>query len=79
MKTLQIKEIKTNFSSIIKEVENGNEVAISHGNKNQTIAVIISYEKWKKNLKRQLGTLEGKMTVEFSDNFAITDNELVNL
>ena len=79
MKTLQITDAKTNFSSILKEVENGNEVAISYAGKNQTIAVIISYEKWKKNQKRQLGTLEGKMSVEFANDFSITDEELITL
>jgi len=79
MKTLQITDTKTNFSSILKEVENGNEVAISYAGNNQTIAVIISYEKWKKNQKRQLGTLEDKMSVEFANDFSITDEELIAL
>jgi prevent-host-death family protein len=79
MKTLQLEEAKTHFSSIIKDVEAGNEVAISYGKKKQTIAVIISYEKWKKSKKRQLGTLEGKMSVKFADDFAMTDEELISL
>ena len=79
MKTLQITEAKNHFTSILKEVEDGNEVAISYGRKSQTIAVIISYDKWKKNQKRQLGTLEGKMSVEFAKNFKITDEELISL
>ena len=77
MKTIRFTDMKADFTSILREVENRNEFAISDGNKNQTIAVIISYEKWKKNKKRQLGTLEGKMSVEFAENFAITDEELI--
>ncbi|MDR2601309.1 MAG: type II toxin-antitoxin system Phd/YefM family antitoxin [Spirochaetaceae bacterium] len=71
MKTLQSAETKTHFSSILKDAEAGNEVAIACGRKKKTIAVIIPYEKWKKNQKRQLGTLEGKMSVKFSSNFSI--------
>ncbi|MDR0444315.1 MAG: type II toxin-antitoxin system Phd/YefM family antitoxin [Treponema sp.] len=78
MKTLQLAEAKTHFSSIMKDVEAGNEVAISYGKKKQNIAVIVSYEKWKKSKKRQLGTLESKMSVEFADDFAMTDEELVS-
>jgi prevent-host-death family protein len=78
MKTLQSAEAIAHFSSILKDVEAGNEVAIVHGKK-QTVAVIIPYEQWKKLKKRQLGTLEGKMTVDFSDNFSMTDEELINL
>ena len=79
MKTLQSAEAKTHFSSVLKDVEAGNEVAISYGRRKETIAVIIPYEKWKKNQKRQLGTLEGKMSVEFAKDFSITAEELINL
>jgi prevent-host-death family protein len=79
MKTLQSAEAKAHFSSILKDVEAGNEVAIAYGRKKRTVAVIIPYEQWKKSKKRQLGTLEGKMTVNFPDNFSMTDEELINL
>jgi antitoxin (DNA-binding transcriptional repressor) of toxin-antitoxin stability system len=76
MKTLQSTEAKTHFSSVLKDIEAGNEVAIVYGKKKETIAVIIPYKKWK---KRQLGTLEGKMSVKFTEDFAMTDEELINL
>ena len=78
MKTLESAKAKTHFSSVIKDVEAGNEVTITYGRKKQAIAVIIPYEKWKKNQKRQLGTLEGKMSVRFAADFAMTDEELIN-
>jgi antitoxin (DNA-binding transcriptional repressor) of toxin-antitoxin stability system len=77
MKTLKSTEF--HFSSILKDIEAGNEIAISYGKKNRTVAVIIPYEKWKKGKERQLGTLEGKMSVKFSDDFTMTDEELINL
>jgi antitoxin (DNA-binding transcriptional repressor) of toxin-antitoxin stability system len=79
MKRLQSAEAKTHFSSVLKDIEAGNEIAIVYGKKKETVAVIIPYEKWKKNQKRQLGTLEGKMTVKFAEDFAMTDEELLNL
>ena len=79
MKTLQSAQAKTHFSSILKDIEAGNEVAITYGKSKKAIAVIIPYEKWKKNQKRQLGTLAGKASVHFADNFAMTDEELINL
>jgi prevent-host-death family protein len=79
MKTVRSADAKTHFSSILRDVEAGDEVAISYGKKKQTIAVIIPYEKWKKSQKRQLGTLEGKISVSFSDDFKMTDEELINL
>jgi len=79
MKTLQTAEAKTHFSSVLKDVEAGNEVAIVYGRKKETVAVIVPYEKWKKNQKRRLGTLEGKISVNFAEDFAMTDEELINL
>ena len=79
MKTLQSAEAKTHFSSVLRDVEAGNEVAIVYGKRKEAVAVIIPYEKWKKNQKRQLGTLEGKMSVKFAKDFAMTDEELINL
>ena len=79
MKVLQSAKAKTHFSSVLKDVESGNEIAITYGKKNQAIAVIIPYKKWIKNKKRELGTLEKKMSVVFADDFSITDEEFVNL
>jgi antitoxin (DNA-binding transcriptional repressor) of toxin-antitoxin stability system len=78
MKTLSLAEAKTHFSAILRDVVLGNEFAISYGKKKETIAVIIPYETWKKSKKRQLGTLEGKVTVKFSKDFSMTDEELTN-
>ena len=41
MKTLQLTEAKTHFSSVLKDIEAGNEVAITFGKKRKTVAVII--------------------------------------
>jgi prevent-host-death family protein len=78
MKTLQVAEAKTHFSAVLKDVEAGNEVAISYGKKKETIAVIIPYKTWKKTKKRELGTLKGKGSVQFSKDWYMTDEELIH-
>ena len=78
MRVLQSAEAKTHFSSILKDVEAGNEVVITYGRKKQTVAVIIPYNQWKKTKKRQLGTLTDRAKVYFSNNFSISDEELIN-
>jgi antitoxin (DNA-binding transcriptional repressor) of toxin-antitoxin stability system len=78
VKTLQSAEAKTHFSSVLRDVEAGNEVAIVYGKRKETVAVIIPYEQKKKNKKRQLGTLEGKVSVKFAEDFAMTGEELIN-
>ena len=79
MKTLPVAEIRTNFSALLNEVESGSEIGITFGRKKETIAVIIPIDEYKKIKARKLGTLEGKVKVEFSDNWAITEEEFINL
>ena len=78
MKTLQLAEAKANFSSVLRDVQAGDEIAIAYGKKKQTIAVIIPYEKWKQSQIRQLGTLKGKAEVIFAEDFSMSDEELIN-
>jgi antitoxin (DNA-binding transcriptional repressor) of toxin-antitoxin stability system len=78
MKTLQLNDAKTHFSSVLKEVEAGNEIAILYGKPEETIAVIVPYQTWKKTKKRELGTLKGKTNVKFAIDFSMTDEELLN-
>jgi antitoxin (DNA-binding transcriptional repressor) of toxin-antitoxin stability system len=77
MKTLPVAEVRTNFSSLLKEVEAGQEIGISFGRKKLPIAVIMPIGEYLKSRPRKLGTLEGKVTVEFKDDWAITDEELL--
>ena len=79
MKTLPVAEIRTNFSALLKEVESGSEIGITFGRKKETIAVIVPIDEYKKIKARKLGTLEGKVKIEFSDNWAITEEEFINL
>lgn len=77
MKTFSVAHVKTNLSSILKEVESGEEIAISFGKKKEMIAVIVSYNVYKQSKKRKLGTLGGKMTVEFREDYKMSDKELL--
>ena len=77
MKTMQAAQVKTHFSSLLKEVEAGNEIGIINDKKQETVAVIVPFEDWKKNKKRVLGTLQGKISVTFADDWYMTDEELL--
>ena len=76
MKTFSVAHVKTNLSSILKEVESGEEIAISFGKKKDDScnSVIQAY---KQSKKRKLGTLGGKMTVEFREDYKMSDKELL--
>ncbi|MDA8409713.1 MAG: type II toxin-antitoxin system prevent-host-death family antitoxin [Treponema sp.] len=77
MKTLPVAEVRTHFSSLLKEVEMGNEIGITFGRRKETIAVIVPIEEYKKIKLRKYGTLEGKMEIAFSDDWSMTDQDLL--
>ena len=72
MKMVAIAELKSHLSSLLKEVELGEEIGITNGKKKETIAVLIPIEEYRKNKKRILGSLHGKMEVKFSKNFKLS-------
>ena len=78
MKVLQSAEAKVHFSSVMRDIQAGNEVAIVYGKRKETIAVIVPYEQWKKSKKRELGSLKGIATVKFAEDFSMSDEDLVN-
>ena len=79
MKTLPVTEAKTLLPSLLNEVVLGNEVAISYDNEKDAVAILIPYTMWKKTKKRELGTLRSRAEVLFSEQFSITDEELISL
>jgi len=72
MKTLPVAEIRSHLTSLLKEVESGNEIGITFGKKKETIAVIVPIAEYRRIKARRLGTLEGKVQVEFADNWSIS-------
>jgi len=78
MKTLPVAEVRSHFSSLLKEVESGNEIGITFGRKKETIAVIVPIAEYKKIKARLLGTLEGKVKIDFKENWSISDEEFLN-
>jgi len=62
----------------LKEVELGNEIGIAFGRKKETIAVIVPIDEYRRIKTRKLGTLEGKVKIEFKDDWKMTDEELIN-
>lgn len=56
MRQINIHKAKTQFSKLIREVQNGNEVVIAKGNK--PVAKLVAIDT--KQPKRKLGTAKGK-------------------
>lgn len=80
MKSLPVGEFKAQFSDVIEEIKKGRSVGLLYGKQRRPIARLVPEESApKKNDKRKLGLLNGKMKVVFAPDFKMTEEEFVNL
>jgi antitoxin (DNA-binding transcriptional repressor) of toxin-antitoxin stability system len=79
MKTFPVAEAKTHFSALLKDVERGEEIAISYGRKKEMVALLIPFAARQKKKTRGLGSLAGKVKVKFAKDWYMTDAELLNM
>ncbi|MCL2783071.1 MAG: type II toxin-antitoxin system prevent-host-death family antitoxin [Propionibacteriaceae bacterium] len=74
---MPIAQAKAHFSDVLRLVEDGEDVVVTRGVKQEPVAAIISMEKFRAKKERKLGALEGKMEVVFRDDWYMTDEELL--
>jgi prevent-host-death family protein len=79
MKTLPVGELKAQFSEVLEQVKKGQSFGILYGKKKKPVAMIVPYQDTKKKKERKLGLLENKVTITFSDDFKMTEEELLGL
>ena len=78
MKAMAVGELKTNFSKVLEEVKQGNKVGIVYGRAKKPVAMIVPFSEEKK-AKRKIGILDGKVTIQFKEDFEMTAEELCGL
>ena len=78
MKTMAVGELKTSFSQVLEDVKQGKKIGILYGRAKKPVAMIVPYKSEKKS-KRKIGILNGKVNIQFKDDFKMTTEELFNL
>lgn len=78
MQTIQVGEFKARFSEMIDSVRAGETIVVAYGRNQEKVAALIPYDQLPASQPRQLGVLASKATVVFSDDFAMTDEELLD-
>lgn len=78
MKTLTVGNLKTHFSEVLREVQNGEEIAIAFGKKKKIVAYLVQKPTIKLE-KRKLGLGESKGKVVFKPDFKMTEDEFLGL
>ena len=77
MKTLTVGNLKSEFSTVVKEIRSGKKYAVSYGKSKEKVAVIMSFDEYSVK-DRKLGLLSKRGKVKFSEDFKITDVDFLN-
>ena len=76
METVFARELKSNFPDIMQKIAKGSRINILHDQTGQPLAVIVPCAA-EKTAKRKIGLLDGKIKIEFKDDFEMTAEELL--
>lgn len=79
MKALPVGELKAQFSEVLEKVKQGEKYGILYGKKKKPIAMIVPFKDTDEFKERNIGILDGKYHVVFSDDFKMTEEELIGL
>lgn len=77
MLILSVGEFKADFSNVLEKVRHGERIGIHFGRRKTPVAVLVPYRENGVPARRTLGILEGKASVAFNDDFAMTEEELI--
>ena len=80
MKTLSVADLKSQFSSVITDLRNGKEVAITYGRNQEPLATIVPQSKMvKPDYSIKPGDLKDEGWTYKMHDFEMTDEELLGL
>ena len=75
MQSINVGDLKANFSDVLKKVEAGEEFAILFGKRKRIVAKLVPPTSNKS--RRKLGIWDGKVKMKFHKNFKMTEEELI--
>jgi prevent-host-death family protein len=75
--TLPIADAKARFSQVVREAERGNDVVITRGPGREPVAVVIPIQRYREPGGLKLGMGAHLGPVSFSDNWSMTDQDLL--
>lgn len=77
MKTLPVGELKAQFSEVLEKVKQGESFGILYGRQKKPVAMIVPYEEMALKKARKIGLFDGKITIHISEDFEITEEDLL--
>lgn len=81
MQSIQVAELKSHFSQILKTIKNdGEKFIIEYGKQHEKVAMIIPYDKvLERECQREFGLCKGRGSFSLKDDFSMGDEELLGL
>ena len=76
MRSMSVREIKAEFLEVLAIVRRGERIGVACGRSGEPVAMIVPYEP-KPVGKREIGFLDGKVTIEFTVDYDMTEDELL--
>jgi len=77
MSVMPIAEAKAHFSDVLRRVEDGEEIIVTRGAKQEPVAAIVSMDKYKAKKERKFDTIAHWGEIKFADDWYMTDEELL--
>ena len=75
---MAVAEFKAHFSQVLEEVQQGQAIGILYGKARRPVAMIVPYQP-EQSGQRDIGFLDGKVKIEFMDDFEMTEEELIGM
>lgn len=81
MQSIQVAELKSHFSDVLKTIKNdGEKFIIEYGKQHEKIAMLVPYDKdLEVEEERHFGPLKGKGSFHLNQDFSMSDEELLGL
>jgi antitoxin (DNA-binding transcriptional repressor) of toxin-antitoxin stability system len=77
MKTMTVGEFKARLSEALDAVRNGETSVLSFGRNHRKVAAMVPYSEFKGAKKRPLGLLKSNSRIRIRNDFALTDDDLL--
>jgi antitoxin (DNA-binding transcriptional repressor) of toxin-antitoxin stability system len=81
MQAIQVAELKTHFSDVLKSIKNdGEKFVIEYGKQHEKIAMLIPYDKNQEiQNEREFGLYKNRGNFSIKDDFSMSDEEFLGL
>ncbi len=77
MKTMTVGEFKARFSEALDAVRAGETIVVSFGRNHRKVAAMVPYSELKAAKKRPLGLLKSRVRIRIRNDFALSDDDLL--